>query len=354
MESLIAFFLLSVTFSQAGAENSDVNSILRSSILCDTAKLSALRVEYETSPDAEGFYLHRTITAKSPDNFYHFGAHGGPHLPWTHDILAQKAWIGGGTNTNLFVLNRTYFEQQISDDAPLPGTLNSELLFLLLGWWPFELRDSPKWCGHPMVLKELTSDIGYQLRLEREEVKGIACHVLERPGVDRLWISRNYSGIVLKRELLIDGWIATDIDATAIRQFSGVWLPTKYTVTIYDAYASRPSVRERVVNSYVLRFLNVLANDSVRDDEFIPKIPDGALLLTSPQTPVQVSSGGLDHIAMLVNWIDVINSEQSTDSSYRLSILLIAFIFGIFTTVSVKALFGKYPLPHKVIKTNDG
>lgn len=110
-----------------------------------------------------------------------------------------------------------------------------------------------------------------------EQIDGIACVVLQRPGRDRLWISPTHSYLVIKREVTFgpDGPLRERTVSSDLRRIAGdLWWPFRQMQDVYfgpDAGEHAGALR-RHVELEVLEF----KPGGVRDADLEVNIPNGA------------------------------------------------------------------------------
>jgi hypothetical protein len=265
--------------------------------------------DYDESRYAKGHYLHRTIAAKAPDSLLHMTAHGDAVLPWIDDPYQQRARVRNGHLFNEYPFNRSYFEQDVDlKKDGLPGTLPQEFLFIATGVWPPTGVKPPRPVSpaDPYVLKEVASSESYtQVRPRLESVAGRWCHVLERPGKDRLWIDVERGCALMAREThaATTGRLAQRIELGGHREVRpGIWFPMEMTNIRYDHDASGEEKQGRVWKNAKHEVLEVHIND-VDDAVFQWEPPPGALCLPDDTLPFQSKPGGIEHIAAMASWV---------------------------------------------------
>jgi hypothetical protein len=135
--------------------------------------------------------------------------------------------------------------------------------------------------GAPYQLDQLIPSAMYRQAGE-ELIDGGICDVIERPGLDRLWLSRGRGWVIVRREWR---WAEgaplkrriTNRDFREIAE--GVWLPYEGRMEVFGHPATRPGQRVGIMHLTVQE-----ASADVRPSELEPDFPKGTLV-------TRVSSG---------------------------------------------------------------
>lgn len=127
----------------------------------------------------------------------------------------------------------------------------------------------------PYRLDEALASGAYRVA-SREVIDGEDCTVLERPGVDRLWLAENRGWAVAQREWSWSqgGPLKRRIHNANFREIApGAWLPTRCRMEIFG----QPPARAGAVVG-VLSAVATQLEANVPDDWFEPHFPDGAMI----------------------------------------------------------------------------
>jgi hypothetical protein len=285
---------------------------LRAEILRAQQAVHSLYVVYRSRPGAydpkeypPGTYLLRVVAAKEPHFLYHVGAHGHDRMDWRDDPLQQRCYVTADRWWVDVPVNRTYFGGKLRPADPLPGSMPGELFFLATGLWPCAGREPPRFEGRPIVLREVAASADYKVVRPRQElVDGHWCHVLEHPGLDRLWVDTRRGCALLARESYAGKYQALmqRLELGGHREAApGVWLPGWLRNVQYDYLARTPEARAKPAGDATCDVLEARAND-VDDALFRFTPPPGALDQTTEPWR-QTEPGGLDHLDSLVGWV---------------------------------------------------
>lgn len=257
-----------------------------------------------------GLYVRREIVVKAPCSLFHHGTHGHDQIPWRDDPLQQRACVTPGRAYNEFPFKRVYVAYALPPDVRLPGTLQTELFFLLTGLWPLDSRPTPKLQGRPYMLRDVAASEDYSIvRPRQEEIDGRLCHVLEQQdGLDRLWLDVDRGTCLVARETFDSdtGRQRERIELGGHREVApGIWLPSWIQNVQYDyAARSEEQSKRRIVDSRIT-LIKISANDV--DDAAFQFRPAPGSLSYDPDDPdsslQQTEPGGLDYLDDLSGWL---------------------------------------------------
>ncbi len=274
-------------------------------------RLRRWSIEIQAAARGLPYYTHRTFTARHPDSCRWEGAKSA----LTFDVDGDEIGVDWRENDPfqdwLLVtpgrlmqgepMNRLMQETPLASDAAFPGKIQNELLFLAFGWWPFEGRPEPQFRdGGSLVIPGIVRSGLYSVAPEQVERGGHWCHVLERPGRDRLWIAPELGFATIAREVTRadSGVIIQRIEMSDFRPAGeGVWAPRELRNLAFDHEAATADGRMHPVMDSRLRILRVAINDAV-DDRLLEPHPlqPGTLRILPDGGYYQETPGGADHI----------------------------------------------------------
>ena len=312
---------------------------LRSMLREEQRRLRALYVVYRsevyTNADARpGTYMKRVLAAKSPSLLYIELSHPSEELDSANDPLVQRDIVTPKECYIFFPFQREYSRLPHKPNEPLPGTLNHLDFFMNTGLWPLEQRPGPKYGPLHCALREVASDGTYSfVRPLQEKAEGHWCHVLERPGADRLWIDVSRGCCLLAREFCNpkDGSPTLRYELGEHQEIErGIWIPKRISGIIYNATALNSQERKQRVDDWTLTVLGARVNDRVDENLFQFRPPSGALYVEPGASPKQTESGGLDQLDNLSNWIrQHIRLQPQQGHTWPLYLILGLPVFGI-------------------------
>jgi hypothetical protein len=283
---------------------------IRAALAEAQAKIRSLRVvyrsyDYDQGKYPKGTYLHREIEARAPYDLRHVSAHGYDGLDWRDDPLQQHAYVTKGHAINEFPINRVFAENDARPEEGLPGSLPQEPFFLATGIWPHSGWRPPRAEGRAFVLREVAAEPEYRVvRPVQELVDRRWCHVLERPGLDRLWLDVERGCALLAREssLKVGGPLVDRIELGEHRQVAdGVWLPGWIRNIQFDFNAPTEEGRRRAYQDARLVIIEAQANREA--DPLTFRARPGELRGAAEGAPTQVLPGGQDHLDDVARWL---------------------------------------------------
>ena len=290
-----------------GEDGPDAACSLQQVLDAITAQQSAItsyyaeyRVNYlESDGMLPGAYLHRTVAMKAPASILHINAHGHAGLSSTDDPfrwtfqLHGKDWVSFRNNSRTFSSGTIEF-----DDLDL-GSIPEEWLFWSTGMYPLTARKPFRMIGDiPYMLGDYAAEAGTKILRERQELVGERwCHVVERPGVDILWLDLGRGATLMRRDM-IDGktgkvrrrYLSGDHQEIQ----PGFWMPTRIRDYRFNA-ASRDE--EPFVD---FELMNWRIND-VPDSLFVFTPPAGAVWVDyKTGDSYQVAENGEEHMKNVI------------------------------------------------------
>jgi hypothetical protein len=303
-------------------------------------RLWAWSIEYQAASGDLPTYTHRTLAARFPDDCFYRGAKGRVTFDWRSDCI-DSAWMNDAFQDIVWVSNgqglweepksRVFKQFGLGKNEPLPKKIRNELMFLALGWWPFEKRPPPtRPGGLPYVLRELASCLDYRVR-DRQELRNDRwCHVLERSGYDSLWLDVERGCTLIAREVYSPGsesLVQRFEMSRHVEIYPDIWVPKRMTNAIYRDATSKS---EKPVIESQIEIIAVRINEQVDDAMFAPRSPlPGALQITDNREYRQIAKGGFDYMDELALWalrhdVRVRNRSLRSEGEYGIIITAIA------------------------------
>jgi hypothetical protein len=286
---------------------------LRDRLLEANSRIRAWYLEYESrGPGRAGegvSDVHRVVAAKMPDLFFHWSSHTHPRLDWREDLYQQRLTLFPDRAVAERPAHRQFCVIPLPGDAPLPGTMPQEFLFLALGWWPFPHRPPPRMAGDAAsVLPAMASSPRYALRAHQELLCGRWCHVLEYARHDKVWLDLGRGCVIVAREAYNSetGGILQRVESREHREVQpGIWVPFEFGNTIFGT-ASSASEGTRVFKTVdaTLHVLEVRLNGDVQDSVFRFEPLPGSVETDANERTRQVVPGGLDYLEEVIQWIN--------------------------------------------------
>lgn len=285
---------------------------LREAIRGVNDRISAWFVEYGqvasngAAPDGA---IHRLVAARFPHDLYHWSTKGTSRVKWQDDPLQQRLVIAKDQMFWELPMKRFFNRRSIAGHDELPGSMPNEVLWPVLGWWPFESWPTPKLGGeHPYLLVDVAKSREYQLRQDQALCGGVPCHVLECPGRGTLWFDANRDGCLMAREFY-DKESGATIQHLAMSSHKelqpGIWCPMEFQNVVFDYKAPTEERRKRRLVDARFRVLNVKLNEDVPDELFeIPEPKPGSIQFFDDGSFEQAVPGGYDYLDEMAGWIE--------------------------------------------------
>ena len=309
-------FLLALAFLCSGSHADSTNirqprysaPEVRAIIAHALMQIQSIRIQYTAKANIKneiGDYVAREVICMRPCLVYHQGAHGNHLIFWEDDLELQRAWIQKERYYNEYPWRRSYFFEDLKPNAPLPGTLQYDSWFQCSSWWPID-REPPLVWGVAPMLHEVAASHDYDhVRPQLDEVQGRWCHVLERRGVDALWIDCDRPPGLMQRIAWEPntGRLIGQVELTHQQLVADdVWLPFRYRNRFYNTEFES---HDKPSTDYTLLISEASVNEvDPTVFEFAP--PEGTISYPaqySERGEPNVASGGLEHLDHIISWI---------------------------------------------------
>jgi hypothetical protein len=288
--------------------------------------IRSIYVEYCSGLDISGrttgeeYCPHRILVASFDGDFSLVATHGYTTLPWAQDPFQQNAVLMKTRFVNDNPINRTCLQFDIAGDATLPGSAPREFFMTATGVWPFSHRPAPRYLGlgHPFMLKDIARSSRYDcVRRYQEKIDGRWCHVLECPGVDRLWLDVERGASLKARECFApDGRIVQRFECLGHTELgAGIWLPRWIKNVRYDYLAPSVVSQGEILRSTLITCLVIRANDPPAG-VFSYRPAPGTICLNGRDGVSLVADGELNHLDHMNEWIGAYASHESSRVSF--------------------------------------
>jgi hypothetical protein len=224
--------------------------------------------------------------------------HFNDRVPEELDFTENEGFFTGKT-FDVFYRRSLYYEtMKQTPEQTESWKLRGDFFLECLGWWPPEDTSRPPQGEQPFYLHQALDAPGYGVLPFQEEQGGALCHVVERPGVDRLWIDPGI-GFALRGRLRFAGQppaLAAGYEMSDFREAApGIWLPWRVREIVYRGPprpgGDGPQVEHEVVGSVV----RVQVND-VPEELFHFTPPPGTLIQDRDAHKTWQVPGGLSFL----------------------------------------------------------
>ncbi len=268
-------------------------------------------------------YVRRCVAFRSPCLFFRDNSHGHARLDWHNDPLRKTLLIHPNENILLDTLNRVILNPTFTTTDAAPLDVQNELLFRVLCWWPYTDWPPPKFFGRSWSMTSLLTNEIYRLRSDIVILRGRRCVVLEKPGIDILWLDASTPHCVLRREVFNDktGALAWRCDYDGYMNYGGnMWLPQTFTNQLFDSYASSKESQERLVVNAKFKIMDIRVNSNVVEEDFQLNLLPGTVrrdIRDGTEYFHPLISGQQDHANSIIKWASsVVRFTEQTSSSF--------------------------------------
>jgi hypothetical protein len=229
-------------------------------------------------------------------------------MDWRDDPFQQRFLLSSGMAVSQRPAKRWFHARSLAADAPLPGTMPNELMFMVLGWWVLAEREPPTAFGEAQaVLPAIARSSKYLVNPRQELVWGRWCHIVEYPGRDKLWVDCDQNCAILARELYEPKtWgLLQRVESTGHREIvPGVWAPAVVRNMHFDPWAPRPrGEKSGTTFESVLNTLDVRLNEQVSDELFRFEPLPGSIETDEHGVLKGEFPGCEDYLNEVVDWI---------------------------------------------------
>jgi len=148
-----------------------------------------------------------------------------------------------GKSLDVFYPQFRYYEtSQKNARLSYSWKVRGEFFLECAGWWPPDDDTKPSQGGRAFFLHEALVQPGYRVNPCQEQVDETWCHVVELPGVDKLWFDAT-CGWALRRREWYDPQshaLAARYELSHYREASpGIWIPWKLHRLVYAIRRAR-------------------------------------------------------------------------------------------------------------------
>jgi hypothetical protein len=268
--------------------------------------LKSFRVEDEDEGQSRGdgklwpaAPMHVVLVVKGLLRFVD-NAHFGPEMRWEQNPERNQIYYTGD-RLDVYFPNHRYFETS-EENAKLIYALKVRVdLFLeCLGLWP-EGDGEPPENTAALFLHEALNESDCRVLPALEAVDGVWCHVVERPGKEKIWIDAGHGWRMRRREFYAGSppLVSHRYELSDYREVEpGAWLPWKYGRVLYSF---PPGGGEPQVLSEVKTTVKAMEINRVADDTFRFTPPPGTIIQNRDNREFTRIPGGLSYLDGVVD-----------------------------------------------------
>ena len=284
------------------------NSRLRKEILECADKVTAWQIEYDiVSPNMKRGekVIHRNVALRFPDSLFHWAGNSswGFRRSWKEDVLQQRTIVSGQQYYWDFPMRRASRTRDCNSRFLFPGSLNRELLWDVVIWWPFTTDSNHQLSSESSTVEDVLRDDNYEFLDSLEEVDDHLCYVLRCEGKCALWFDRHNPCMMRKREWYklagIPVWRAELLDYREIED--GIYCPSKITWTALRINSIDGS--EVRFNEFTALIVSAKFNESVPTDLFRFPEPLPGHVETTADGYQQIRPGANEYADSILQWV---------------------------------------------------
>jgi hypothetical protein len=248
------------------------------------------------NPEARGSQasrIHLTVAARGPMR-YCLISHSDAFFPEDLDWNENAVYFTGET-LDVYYPSLGYYETSRKNaHTPYAWKVKSAFLWECLGWWPPDDDSKIPDQGRTFFLHTALAQKGYGVLPRQELVDGVWCHVVELPGVDKLWLDPARGFALLRRERFTGTPPVPTFryELSDYREVApAVWLPYKLRRVIFAAHKSgetSPRIQMDATGTVVDAEVNQVPEDFF---QFTP--PPGTLVQDRDTRQMTQIPGGL-------------------------------------------------------------
>ncbi|MDG3005996.1 hypothetical protein [Paludisphaera mucosa] len=306
--------------------------------------LFALALVYQEAPGSrrpgrlEGAYLRRRLAASRPGSFIRDNAHGHSRLKWSDDPIRKTLLVTPNESVILEHLNRLLVDFENTRSNGALSTIQEEMIFEVLCWWPFTSWPAPKNFGRPFALNPLFKEGDLRLLPRIERIQSRPCYVLDIKDVVTFWVDCERPRCILRKDVYNPrtNSVASRYEMDDHREVGdGIWIPGRFRSMQFDSNAQSPQLRERLVIDAAFLIDDVEVNDHVPPETFRLNLEPGTVrrvVSSNAERFDPVSDGQGLHLISILNWSRAVAAAKKagTDPGFegRLPLILSVVAVG--------------------------
>jgi hypothetical protein len=316
--------------------------------------LAAVSLVYTQVPrsrkgEPEGAYLRRAIAVNGTGMFKSDNSHGHKRLPWHVDPTRKSLVVTQSKATLLENLNRCMVDFDLGDSeiGEAPESIQSEIIFDVLCWWPFSHWSPPQIYGHAYSMQALLDEGSYRLLPKKETLGSKPCYVLVVDDILTVWCDCDQPECVLKSERFNPRTQAIDsrIEMMEYEEADdNIWLPKRFRLVRFDSYAHTPMLREKAVYDGTFLVSDIKVNGGVDGSAFRQAFEPGTVRVVGPPGEIRYEpflDGQLDHFNSILKWCRFGSLQTTSKQISRWAGCLLVFVFSFVVGCGVVAAIAR-------------
>jgi hypothetical protein len=274
---------------------------IRAAVDQSRRRLRSIEVEFlarglePTTGAPEGATLRRVVAARGTSR-YVASVHTAAGLPERLDVDGNLVVYDGRSKVLTDFRPRLSYGEVFRRDAGLfAWKVQGEFFFECTAWRPPDDDSKPPEVEIAFLLHEALADPQCRVLPRQERVDGAWCHVVERPGVDKLWLDPAI-GFALRRRHWLHGQHAAppiDYELSDYREVAPkVWVPWRLRRVTYKPRPHKPGGPLSVDSVAEVALLRAEVN-RVPEGRFRVDLPPGTLVWDGDAKSYEQVPGGL-------------------------------------------------------------
>jgi hypothetical protein len=259
--------------------------VIRAAVAESRQRLKSLQIEYTIkdvdpkAPELRGAFVRQAVIVAGVRRLIDT-RHGTALFPMHMDINHVLSFYDG-SRLVLLKPDQGYCETTSQTASQSVWSVRCEYILECTGWWPPGDDTKTPYSANGPFLHEVLADPQCCVLPDQEVVDGACCHVIERPGVDRLWFDPSI-GFSLRRRWRYRGnpsVRAVDYELSDYGEVApGAWFPRRLRRIIYGT-ATAAAGRTGPVESDCTGVVNRIAVNRDFGAEVALAIPPGTFVV---------------------------------------------------------------------------
>ncbi|MCB9871148.1 MAG: hypothetical protein H6837_14920 [Planctomycetes bacterium] len=265
---------------------------IRAAVESGTAAVQSLRVNFRRAAHGpSGHYVHGELSFLGSDQMLLDSGHGWSTRSWKAFYARSRSYLRG-RRIQVEWPNKLAFEEKQLAEGEQIERFAVQSWFRASGYWPRRCGiPEPRFFGTSTGLITALRDRDYVVRPGRDAAHGAQCVVLEKAGVDRIWLDPDKGFALRRRHWLQGGVLAMEVEVPQLRSVGPLFLPANYTVRVLRSATGTEMSTATRIDATVLDYrLNDLGPDELRYTA-----PPGMFRFdrVHPENAKQIVPGGL-------------------------------------------------------------
>jgi hypothetical protein len=280
---------------------------IRDIITQGRGRLADLQVEYVLqgrNPEGERvepLTSHHVFAARGPFRFEET-THASTLIPYELDVNQNLVFLTEDSLTIFYPLTRYCETSERHAHTHYAWEVKAPVYLECLGWWPPDDKTKLPEEDSPLFLSKALAKEGWRILPHQVRIDNIWCYVLERPGVDKLWLDPSI-GFALRRRERYSGRPAVTFAHYELSDYReaapGIFLPWMLRRRVFNPRLISKDGLPSMTFESVCRVIRTEVNH-VQPQLFRFTPPPGTLIKDLDTLKVTQTPGGLEWLDALV------------------------------------------------------